>query len=162
MQPSAGLPKEVQSLETQTISLLFDRNTQTQYTAYADSSITAELEKATEIRAIKLHGAAPYTLNVRAYAAGGWTPVAGLQKLDLTKLGNGWNTLNVTQPVTASRLLFVLTPDVGNKAGTTPALTGINELEIWAQASTACCRQSHSCPSPCRKRPRRCNCGNIP
>ena len=112
---------------------LFDRNTQTTIPA-ANASITAELESATEIRLIKLHGITPYTLDVKAWVAGNWTPVAGLQNQDLSKQSNGWNTYIPTQIVTTNRLLFVLKANPP-KGGKTPTPAELAEIEIWGIAT---------------------------
>ena len=75
---ASSLPPEVQTLETQTAPLLFDRDTRTAHVAYADQSIDAQLDQATEIRAIKLYGAAPYELTVLARQGSTWTAIPGL------------------------------------------------------------------------------------
>jgi hypothetical protein len=79
---SAGaLPAEVRALETATAPLLFDRDTRSAHIAYAEQRIDASLERPTEIRAIKVYGAAPYELTVAALQNGSWTPIPGLTKL---------------------------------------------------------------------------------
>ena len=88
---AATLPAEVRALEAATAPLLFDRDTRSAHVAYADQRIDASLERPTEIRAIKVYGAAPYELSVAALQGGSWTPIPGLTKLKLASLNQGWN-----------------------------------------------------------------------
>src|SRR6266852_7718186 len=84
VQSSPNLPPEVQAVEAQTAPNLFDRDTTTEHTAYDGSQISAVLETPSEIRGIKLYGAAPYSLSVQAEINGAWQAVSGLQNLNLT------------------------------------------------------------------------------
>src|SRR5262245_25668160 len=63
-QASPRRPPEVQTLESQTAPAAFDRDTTSEHTAYDGGHLIAILETPVEIRAIKVYGAAPYTLSV--------------------------------------------------------------------------------------------------
>src|SRR5258705_334131 len=56
--PSAS-PPEVQALEIQSAPNALDRSTVTEHTVYGSSRVTAQLDSATEIRDIRIFGAAP-------------------------------------------------------------------------------------------------------
>ncbi len=127
VEPSASLPPEVQSLETQTAPLAFDRSTTSVYTAFDASRVTTQLDSATEIRSLKIFGAAPYTLSVEASINGAYQPVAGLQSLDLSTRTETWNRFDATTPVTTAALRFNLTPVAGGAA------SGIKGIEIWGK-----------------------------
>ena len=159
---ASSLPPEVQALEAQTAPLLFDRDTRSAHVAYADQRIDAKLDKATEIRAIKLYGAAPYELTVLAQQGSAWTAIPGLTKLKLASLSAEWNEFTVTQAITAQTLRFELTvvstvsagngnggggnaggkgkaKGNGNATGTTtPTSGGIAELESGALETMPC------------------------
>src|SRR3990170_610999 len=125
---SSSLPPEVQAQEAATAPLLFDRDTTTQHVAFAESSVQASFEAVQEVRAIKVFGAAPYTLTVKADAGGSFQTIAGLENLNLTLLPAAWNSFSATAPVTTGKLMFVLTPATGGSA------SGLNELEVWTTA----------------------------
>ncbi len=127
VEPSAALPPEVQSLETQTAPLALDRSTQSVYTAFDGSKITVRLDTVTEIRALKIFGAAPYTLAVEADVGGIYQPVAGLQNLNLAARSESWNVFDVTTPVSTQTLRFNLVPATGGNAA------GLKAIEIWGQ-----------------------------
>src|SRR6267142_624628 len=126
---SSSLPPEVQAQEAATAPLLFDRDTTTQHVAFAVSSVQASFESPQPVAAIKVFGAAPYTLTVQADAGGSFQAIAGLQNLNLTLLPAAWNTFNAAVPVTTGKLLFTLTPATGGSA------SGMNELEVWTSAA---------------------------
>ncbi|HEY6095561.1 MAG TPA: SpvB/TcaC N-terminal domain-containing protein, partial [Gallionellaceae bacterium] len=148
---SAGsLPAEVQALEAQTAPLLFDRDTTTVHVAYADQTIDANLDRPTEIRAVKVYGAAPYQLTVYAQQGGGWNPIPGLSNINLSALPAGWNELDASQSVTTQNLRFALTLASGNtnnaggqgkgkgQAGSISTTSGgLAELEIWGTGEHA-------------------------
>ena len=113
-----SLPPEVQALEASTAPLLFDRDTVTQHVAYDVSEVEATFEAVQPVSAIKVYGAAPYLLTVKAESAGALVPVAGLENLNLTKLPTGWTTFTAAAPVTTGKLHFVLTPATGGTATT--------------------------------------------
>src|SRR5262245_39202956 len=52
---SGSLPPEVQALEAQTASALFDRDTKSLHTAYAAQDVELRLERSSEIQAIKVY-----------------------------------------------------------------------------------------------------------
>ncbi|HJX17584.1 MAG TPA: hypothetical protein VJ437_05240, partial [Acidiferrobacterales bacterium] len=127
VEPSAALPPEVQSLETQSAPLALDRSTQSVYTAFDASKITASLDAATDIRTLKIFGAAPYTLAVEADVGGAFQPVAGLQNLNLATRPETWNVFDATTPVTTRKLRFNLIPATGGSA------SGLKAIEIWGK-----------------------------
>src|SRR5580765_687495 len=126
---SASLPPEVQAQEAASAPLLFDRDTNTSHAAFAESSVQASFESAREVRAIRVFGAAPYLLTVKADAGGSFQTIAGLEALNLTLLPSGWTTFNAVSAVTTGKLMFVLTPATGGSA------SGLRELEIWTSAA---------------------------
>jgi len=126
---SSSLPPEVQAQEASTAPLLFDRDTNTQHVAFAESSVQAAFESAQEVRAVKVYGAAPYLLTVKADAGGSFQTIAGLENVNLTLLPSGWSTFNAAAPVTSAKLLFTLTPATGGSA------SGLRELEVWTTAA---------------------------
>ncbi len=125
MQSSPVLPPEVQALEAQTVSLVLDRDTRNEFAAYDQGTIEFKLEGSTEVRALKVFGAAPYTLTVKALQNGTWNTVPGLDRIRLTTLPEAWNNFTATTPVTTDTLHVELTPAAGGKA------TGLKEIEIW-------------------------------
>ena len=124
----SGLPPEVQAQEAASAPLLFDRDTNTQHAAFAESQVQATFEVVQEVRAIKVFGAAPYVLTVKADAGGSFQNIAGLVDLNLTLLAPGWNTFPAAVPASTSKLLFALTPASGGSA------SGLRELEVWTAA----------------------------
>ena len=126
---SASLPPEVQALEAGSAALLFDRDTLTQHVAYDVSQIEATFETAQPVTAIKVYGAAPYVLTVKAEAGGAFATIAGLENLDLTQLKTSWYSFTATTQVTTGKLQFVFTPATGGTA------TGLRELEVWTAAA---------------------------
>src|SRR6266571_396274 len=126
---SASLPPEVQAQEAASAPLLFDRDTTTQHVAFAESSVQAVFESAQEVRAIKVFGAAPYLLSVKADAGGSFQTIAGLENLNLTLLPSGWSAFTASVPVTTGKLMFTLTPATGGTA------SGLRELEVWTTAA---------------------------
>jgi RHS repeat-associated protein len=127
VESSPGLPPEAQALEAQSAANAFDRNTLSEHTAFDSSSVIARLESATEIRALKLFGAAPYILSVAADVGGTWEPITGLQNLNLAARSEAWHTFNVAAPVITARLRFELQPTSGSSAA------GLKAVEIWGQ-----------------------------
>src|SRR3989338_2006924 len=142
---SNPLPAEAKALEAQTAPFLFDRDTTTAHVAYADQSIDAQLERATEIRSIKVFGPAPYELAVQAQQSNAWNIIAGLDKIKLANQPAAWNTFTATQTVTTGALRFVLTLPHGNGDGngngnsntTTATAGGIPEIEILSSGEHA-------------------------
>jgi RHS repeat-associated protein len=134
---SASLPPEVQAQEAASAPLLFDRDTNTQHVAFAESSVQADFESAQEVRAIKVFGAAPYLLTVKADSGGSFQPISFANvpnprpdgSLDLTQLPAGWTLFDTAAPVTTGKLLFTLTPATGGTA------SGLAELEVWTTAA---------------------------
>ncbi|HEX9831726.1 MAG TPA: hypothetical protein VGA66_01340, partial [Mycobacterium sp.] len=122
---STSLPPEVQAQEAATAPYLFDRDTNTLHVAYAESQVEASFESAQEVRTIKVYGAAPYLLTVKAESAGAYQTISGLENLNLTQLPNGWTAFDATTPVSTGKLMYVLTPATGGTA------TGLREIEAW-------------------------------
>ena len=127
VQSSPNLPPEVQAVEAQTAPHLFDRDTTTEHTAYDSSQISAVLETPSEIRGIKLYGAAPYSLSVQAEINGAWQAVSGLQNLNLTTRPDSWNSFQASTPVTTGKLRFALTAASGGSAA------GLKGIEVWGK-----------------------------
>jgi RHS repeat-associated protein len=135
-QSAPSLPPEVQTLEAQTAPAAFDRDTVTEHTSFADGSLVAVLDGPTEVRSIKVYGAAPYGLSVQAEVNGAWQPVSGLQNLNLATRPDGWNSFDATGPVTTAKLRFTLTAASGGSA------TGIKGIEVWGKGARANVRNS--------------------
>src|SRR5512139_123634 len=129
VESAPALPAEVRALEQQTAPHVFDRDTTTEHTVYDASQITAQLEAATEVRDIKVFGAAPYTVSVQAEVGGSWQAISGLQNLNLANRADTWSTFSASTPVTTSKLRFQLTPVTGSSA------SGLKAIEIWGKGS---------------------------
>jgi RHS repeat-associated protein len=127
--PSSSVPPEVQALETQTGPNALDRSTLTEHTVYGSSRVIAQLNTATEVRDIRIFGAAPYAISVQAEVNGAFQPVAGLQNLNLTALPDAWKTYSAATAVTTAKLRFDLTPVSGSSA------TGLKAIEIWGKGA---------------------------
>ena len=119
------LPAEIQAQEQDSINLAFDRDTNTEYTAYGNSKITIQLAQETEITQIKIFNAAPYAITVQAWVSGSWQAVNGLQNLDLSSLTDQWHIYKVISAVSTDRLQISLNTSTGGVAA------GLKELEIW-------------------------------
>jgi len=124
---SPSLPDAVKAQEAQTVALLFDRDTTTEFTAFDTAEVDTTFATLREVRAIRLYGAAPYTMSVAAYDGSSWSDVSGLQNLDLTTLAAQWHSFKAATPVNATALRFTLAPSSNGTA------TGIGELEIWTK-----------------------------
>jgi len=130
-QASPSLPPEVQSLESQSAPAAFDRDTTSEHTAYDGGHLVAVLDAPTEIRTVKVYGAAPYTLSVDADVGDTWQAVAGLQNLNLSARPEGWNSFAASSPVTTAKLRFTLAAASGGSA------TGLKGIEIWGKGGRA-------------------------
>ena len=130
-QSAPTLPPEVQTLESQTAPAAFDRDTTTEHTAYDGGHLIAVLDAPTEVRTIKVFGAAPYSLSVDADASGAWQAIAGLQNLNLATRPDGWNSFAASTPVTTGKLRFTLTSAAGGPAA------GLKGIEIWGKGGRA-------------------------
>jgi hypothetical protein len=128
-QSSPSLPPEVQQLEQQSAPAAFDRDTLSEHTAYADGFLVAVLDGPTEVRSIKVYGAAPYTLSVQAEINGAWQAVSGLQDLNLAARPEGWNSFDASSAVTTAKLRFALTAAAGS------ASTSLKGIEIWGRGA---------------------------
>ena len=128
--PEADLPAQVQALETQTVGQAFDRDTTTLYTPYGNDQIRVTFEAVEAISRLRFYGPAPCRLSVswddgtgKLTAIGGWTGV------DLSRMGPGWNTLDLSGPVSCASLVLSLSPETP----TASSGTGIAEMEFWGQ-----------------------------
>jgi len=130
-QSSPTLPPEVQTLEAQTAPAAFDRDTTTEHTAYDGGHLIAVLDAPTEVRTIKVYGAAPYSFSVDADASGAWQAIAGLQNLNLATRPDGWNSFAANTPVTTGKVRFTLTSASGGSAA------GLKGIEIWGKGGRA-------------------------
>ena len=134
-QSSQSLPPEVQALEAETATLVFDRNTTTEYVAFDEGHIEAQLAAEADINHIKIFGPARYTLTVKAPHGGSWQTVDGLSNIKLANQSANWNTFAARTPVTTNKLRFELTPDNGggkNNGKNSNAASGLKEIEIWS------------------------------
>jgi RHS repeat-associated protein len=112
------------------VTQLFDRDTRTAYSPQpGQQAIIVALDAPTEIRSIKIYGAAAYLVSVQAEAGNAWQPVAGLQNLNLATLPEAWNSFALPAPLTAARLRFEITL-AGDGAS-----AGLKEIEIWGAAN---------------------------
>src|SRR5882672_1823972 len=126
-QSSPSLPPEVQTLESQTAPAAFDRDTTSEHTAFDGGHLVAVLDAPTEIRAIKIYGAAPYSVSVDADANGAWQAIAGLQNINLATRPDGWNAFAPSAVVTTGKLRFTLASATGGPA------SGLKGIEIWGK-----------------------------
>lgn len=126
---SSSLPPEVQAQESASAPNLFDRDISTQHVAFADSQVEAVFEAPQEVSAVKVYGAAPYLLTVKADSGGSYQTIPGLENLNLALLPAGWNAFNASAPVTTGKLMFLLTPATGGIA------SGLRELEVWTRTA---------------------------
>ena len=126
--PETGLPADVKDLEVQSLGLGFDRDTSTEYVAYGQSQLEVTLDKVSEIHTLKVFGAAPYDISVKALVNGQWQDVDGLIDLDLSSLTPFWHSFSVTSSVTTNQLQISIKSSTGGSA------TGLKELEIWGQS----------------------------
>ncbi|MGF2734656.1 SpvB/TcaC N-terminal domain-containing protein [Marinobacter sp. DUT-1] len=125
LQSAAALPPEIQAVESATLEQAFDRDTATEYTAYDDQSFDITLEGERDVTAIRVFGAAPYTLTVQEKANTGWRDIQGLKGLDLTSLPPTWNSFSTNNAARTEQVRVVL------EMADSPA-TGLRELEIWS------------------------------
>ena len=102
--PESSLPAEVKDLEVQSLALGFDRDTNTEYVAYGQSQLNLTFDTSTEIHHLKVFGAAPYDITVKAKINGQWHDVDGLKDLDLSSLTPFWHSYSVTGSVTTDQL----------------------------------------------------------
>src|SRR5882672_5933165 len=126
-QSSPSLPPEVQTLESQTAPAAFDRDTTSEHTAFDGGHLIALLDTPTEVRSVKVYGAAPYTLSVDADVNGAWQAIAGLQNLNLTTRPGGWNGFAANTPIVTGKLRFTLTSAAGGSA------SGLKGIEVWGK-----------------------------
>jgi RHS repeat-associated protein len=107
------------------IARLSDRDTTTAYSPQTAQQLVVTFESPIEIRTLKIHGPAAYSISVHAETSTGWVPVAGLQAISLAASPEGWNSFPASTPVTAARLRLDVTP-VGETAS-----AGLKEIEFW-------------------------------
>ncbi|MFZ3090664.1 MAG: SpvB/TcaC N-terminal domain-containing protein [Nitrospirota bacterium] len=108
---------------TEDAAVLFDRDTTTVYNS--PSSVVVDLDLQTEVRGIKVFGPAPYSLSVQAEVGGLFSPVNGLQGIDLSQLAEGWYAFSAATGVATNRLRLDLAPVSGSSA------VGLKAIEIW-------------------------------
>ena len=122
---SASLPPEVQALEAETGVNVFDRDTNTEHTAFADSTLELNFETPRSISSIKVFDAAPYRMTVLAKQGDNWEIISGLEKINLTKSQPVWTRFAADTAITTSALRLQLEPANGSKT------IGLKEVEIW-------------------------------
>lgn len=123
---SSTLPPDVQAMEAATLSQLFDRDTQTEYTAFEGQSVDVTLPEERKVTAMRVYGAAPYQLTVQEPATNGWRDIQGLKGLDLTQLADTWHTFSSNNAIKADKLRMVLTPASSDASG-------LKEIEFWSE-----------------------------
>jgi RHS repeat-associated protein len=129
--PDPSLPAPVQQLETLHVGNIADQDTTSSYTAFGKSTITVSFPAQSTVQALRVHGSAPYKVQVlaRANAQGAFKEVPVQGGADLTALPQGaWNVLALPASVTASDIQLVLTPQQSGG-------TGLSEIEFWGQGS---------------------------
>lgn len=126
--PDTTLPQEIQAQEQAAFRLAFDRDTNTEYTAFGNSQITLQLAQETDISQIKIYDAAPYSMSVQAWVSGSWQVIDGLQSLDLSSLTGKWHSYSASSAVSTDQLRISLSTSPGGAAA------GLKELEIWGKA----------------------------
>jgi|GEM_PF-441336 len=128
--PQANLSPSLQSQETQTVGLAFDRDTITSYTAFGNSQVTVAFEGTEEIHQFRLYGSAPYTASVSwVNSQGNVTAISQWTNLNLNNLSSGWNTFTLNTPVNAQSLVISLVPTNSINSQT----VGIQEMEFWGK-----------------------------
>lgn len=150
LQSSGAQTADERTLEQQTASALFDRDTTTVHTAYGDNLIDIKLEKLTEISDVRFYGAAEFQVQVQSLQGGLWTTIPGLNNIKLANQPAAWNTYTATQSTTTDNIRFILTPNQsgntgggstkpkkGGKPGATLTTTNpgypLPEIEIWGK-----------------------------
>lgn len=129
----SALPDAVRRLEQDRIADAFDRDTTTSYAAYGRSTLHVDLGGKRRVGAVRVFGAAPYRLSVKA--GRGATALSGV---DLSKFAaGGWTTLALPGPVEADRLTLELEPLASGGAG-------LAEIEVWGEGR----RQNTALRSP--------------
>jgi len=99
---------------------LFDRSIQSSFIP-GKERVTVSLDRAAQISAIKVYGAAPYRLHI----TGGQGSSIGIPTIDLSNVGAGWHVFPATALVSTSNVELNF-ESIGTTTGTIP------ELEIWA------------------------------
>ncbi|HTC22499.1 MAG TPA: hypothetical protein VK859_16710, partial [bacterium] len=128
--PEASLPAQVQALETQTIGQAFDRDTTTLYTPYGPDQVRVTFEGVEQFSRLRLFGPSPFQLSASwDDGTGKLTPIAGWTQVDMSRLSSGWNSLDLSSPVSCASLVLNLIPE--NPTATSG--TGISEIEFWGQ-----------------------------
>jgi len=123
---SPNLPVDVLAMESATLSQLFDRDTQTEYTAFEAQSVDVNLPEERKVTALRVFGAAPYQLSVQEKTTNGWRDIQGLKGLDLTQLPDTWHTFSTNNAVKTGKLRLVLTPAASSASG-------LKEIEFWSE-----------------------------
>src|SRR5262249_23116531 len=72
-------------------------------------------------------GAAPYSMSVDADSNGTWSPLPGLQNVNLATRPQSWNSFTPTSAETTGKLRFTLVSATGGSAA------GIKGIEIWGK-----------------------------
>lgn len=123
---SDSLPDSVASEENRDRLLAFDRDTTTMLTLYDEATLDVALEGTQTIQSLRIFGAAPYRLEIFS-ASGSKKPI---HKENLSRLGDGWNTITLSNALISDNLRLVLIPQNGSSA------SGLGEVEFWGVGST--------------------------
>ena len=119
-------------------SFLFDRNTYSTWWVYSGSpeaDAIADLGAACNVKRIKFCGSGletkqwqnQGTVRVQYLVNGSWADLPGFLRLDLKTMPNGWQTIDLLNPVNTTKIRVVLS---GNSR-----LGGIREMELWGSRS---------------------------
>ena len=133
----SGLPAEVKAQEAASVKNLFDRDTTTDFTAFAANSVHIQLDGSQTIDNLKVFGSSSYKISVRSYSQNTWNNVTEWTNVDLSKLNDGWQSLTTKTPFTAEALELNIVPNVAKgkgKAKVTVA-AAIKEIEFWSKGN---------------------------
>src|SRR5574341_1501326 len=103
---------------------VLDRDTATAYAPAAFTRLLVTLPADTDIKTLKIYGAAAFDLKVYEGTSGSWKLIPGLDNISLKAQAVSWNTFTPTASLRVKSLMLELTPD-GGSAGS------VKEIEIW-------------------------------
>ena len=123
-----GLPQEVQDQEATSYSFLFDGDTGTEHTSFADADVTANFDAPKQISEIRVFGGSSYSLTVQRLEDQTWVDVPGLVGLDLSGLSEEWHAFAPSAgSFSASNVRLRLQLTSGD--------SGLKEVAIWGVGS---------------------------
>lgn len=128
-----SLPAEVKAQEAATIKHLFDRDTTTEFTAFASNTIHIQLDGAQSVDNFMVFGASTYRLSIRSFNQGSWQTINEWTNVDLTKLSAEWQSLKTKSAITAEALELTLIPSAAK--GKVTASAAIKEMSFWGKSN---------------------------